>query len=264
MKKALLQAIVLAALFFAVWYGLSRIDWLKLFKIEHISSKTEEQVGDILWDAFSQSEDEVSNTKITLPVDSILTRLCKANGINRSEIKLHVIKSDQVNAFAFPNKHMVVFTALINDCENESELAGVMAHELAHIHKNHVTQKLIKEVGLTTLISITSGNAGGAIIKRMLKTLSSTAYDRKLETEADLTAVDYLVKANINPEAFADFLERLADSEPEIVSDMTWMSTHPDSRKRALKILEVSEKKHHENSPILAPETWQEVKDQVK
>lgn len=264
MKKAFLQAVVFAALFFAAWYALSRIDWVKIFGIEHLSSKTEEQVGDVLWDAFSQSEDEITDTQITLPVDTILTRLCKANGINRSEIKLHVIKSDQINAFAFPNKHMVVFTALINDCKNESELAGVMAHELAHIQKKHVTQKLIKEVGLTTLVSITSGNAGGAIIKRMLKTLSSTAYDRKLETEADLTAVDYLVKAKINPEDFAGFLDRLADNEPEIVSDMTWMSTHPDSRKRAQKILELSETKPHESTFILTTETWQKVKELVK
>jgi predicted Zn-dependent protease len=67
--------------------------------------------------------------------------------------------------------------------------------------------------------------------------LSSSAYDRKLETEADLTAVGYLEKAGINPEPFANFLYRLSDETKNLPSQIYWISSHPESKERAEKIM---------------------------
>lgn len=263
MMKLFFQIIAVVALFFGTWFVLSRVDWLKIFKVEQASKKTEEKLGNLFWEVFSQSEKEIHNEKITLPVDSILTSICNANGIDRKEIKLHVIKSDEINAFAFPNKHLVVFTNLVADCQNEAELAGVMAHELAHIQKHHVMKKLIKEVGLSALISIASGGSS-EIIRQLAKTISSTAYDRSLESEADLKAIDYLIEAHINPIPFADFLSRLGNDEGDKPNALTWISTHPDSKARAEKIIEYAAGKKQEHEPVLTKETWDKLKDEVK
>ena len=92
-------------------------------------------------------------------------------------------------------------------------------------------------MGYSVLISITTGDAGGGAIKELLGMLSSTAYDRKLEKDADLKAVEYLKNAGISPNGFADFLYRLGDKDGSL-GNLSWISTHPDSKERAKYIRE--------------------------
>ncbi len=74
--------------------------------------------------------------------------LYKVNDIDRDKIKVHLLFKDEVNAFALPDGHLVIFSGLILESENPEELSGVLAHELAHIELNHVMTKLMREVGL--------------------------------------------------------------------------------------------------------------------
>jgi predicted Zn-dependent protease len=238
MKKILVELVLTVAIIAAIWFGFLQVDWMKLLNIEQTTQNTEEKIGDLFWKLLKSSETEITSDSIVAPVDSMLTRICNANSIDRKKVKLHLLLKDEVNAFALPSNHLVVYSGLITSCENEAELYGVLSHELAHMEKNHVMNKLIKEIGLSVLISMSTGNGNAEIMKEALKHLSSTAYDRKLETEADLTAVDYLEKANIDPEPFANFLYRLADETKNLPSQIYWISTHPESKERAEKIIE--------------------------
>ena len=118
----------------------------------------------------------------------------------------------------------------------------------------------MKEVGLSVLISMTTGGGSGEIIKETMKLLSSSAFDRSLEKEADLKAVDYLTQAQIDSEPFAHFLYRLADSS-ENLSYFSWISTHPDSKERSEYIIEYRESLSidttEEGKAILAKATWE-------
>lgn len=238
MKKILVELIISVLILFGVWVLLSQVDWMTLLKIEQTTKNTEEKIGDLFWKMLKSSETEISSDSIVTPVDSMLTRICTANSIDRKKVKLHLLRKDEINAFALPNNHLVVYSGLIAACENEAELYGVIGHELAHMEKNHVMNKLIKEVGLSVLISMTTGNGNADVIREALKHLSSTAYDRSMETEADLTAADYLMKAGIDPEPFANFLYRLSDETQHLPSQIYWISTHPESKERAEKIIE--------------------------
>jgi predicted Zn-dependent protease len=238
MKKILLELVLTVAVIVAVWFGLSQVDWMKLFNIRQTTQNTEEKIGDLFWKILKNSETEITSDSIVVPIDSMLTRICKANSIERKKIKLHLLRKDDINAFALPGDHLVVFSGLITASENESELCGVIGHELAHMEKNHVMNKLVKEVGLSVLISMSTGNGNSEVIKSAIQQISSSAYDRKLETEADLTAVDYLEKAGIDPEPFANFLYRLADQTKNLPSQIYWISSHPESKERAEKIIE--------------------------
>jgi predicted Zn-dependent protease len=211
---------------------------MKLLDIEQTTQNTEEKIGDLFWKMLKSSETEISSDSIVAPVDSMLTRICTTNSIDRKKVKLHLLRKDEINAFALPNNHLVVFSGLIAACENEAEFYGVIGHELAHMEKNHVMNKLVKEIGLSVLISMSTGNVNAEVIKETLKHLSSTAYDRSLETEADLTAADYLINAGIEPEPFANFLYRLADETKNLPNQIYWISTHPESKERAEKIIE--------------------------
>jgi len=264
MKKPIIQGLITILLFFVTWFTLTQIDWMKIFKVQKVTDKTEQKLGELFWEVFKKSEKEIKNTHVVNSVDSIVTHICKANKIDRSKLKIHVLEKDDINAFALPNGHLIIYSGLILNSENQEELAGVICHEIAHIELNHVIKKLIKEIGLSVLISMTTGNSDAEVIKETAKMLSSSAFDRSLEKDADIKAVDYLVNANINPEPFADFLFKLSDTEHEATKYLIWISTHPDSKDRAEYIIEYKKGKETQCKPILSNETWDKLKAALK
>jgi predicted Zn-dependent protease len=264
MKKVLIELVLTVAIMAAVWLGLSQVDWMKLLNIEETTQNTEEKIGDLFWKMIKNTESEITLDSIVAPIDSMLTKICTANSIDREKVKFHLIRKDEINAFALPNNHLVLYSGLITCCENEAELCGVLGHELAHMEKNHVMNKLIKEMGLSVLISMSAGNGSAEIMKEALKHLSSTAYDRKLETEADLTAVEYLEKADIDPEPFANFLYRLADQTKNLPSQIYWISTHPESKERAEKIIECIKGKDFPKVEVKDSLRFEELKTNLK
>ncbi len=124
-------------------------------------------------------------------------------------------------------------------------------------------KKLVKEIGLAVVITMTSGNGNTQVLIESLKTLTSSAYDRSLEEDADIKAVDYLIKANINPEPFADFLYSLG-SDPKTEEYLSWISSHPYSKERAEYIITYSKEKDYKKEPILNSATWEQLKQGAK
>lgn len=121
-KKILLQSLVSVVLFLAVLFSFSRVDWLSVFDLRE--TVIEEKLGDMYWDLYSGSAVFVESDTVIAPLDSLLLHLCEANDIERDKIKLHVVQSDEVNAFAFPDNHLVVFTSLIAKCEIRKNYVG--------------------------------------------------------------------------------------------------------------------------------------------
>jgi predicted Zn-dependent protease len=231
MKKILFQGLVLLLVLAGGIYLLTRVDWMGLLRIDKATEKVEQQLGDLIWS--QQGMDELPKDSNYKRVDRIIRRLCAANEIDVKRVKLHIVENGEVNAFALPDYHMVVYSGLLKNVKNDGELAGVLGHELAHMELSHVMKKLGKEVGLSVLISITTGELGGDVIKEVIGMLSSSAYDRKLEKDADAQAVKYLRKAGIDHDDFANFLDRLGQEEAGVPKELSWLSTHPDSRERA-------------------------------
>jgi predicted Zn-dependent protease len=206
MRKPLVEGIITVILFFSILFTLRQADWMSVFKVEQITKTAEEKLGNVFWDFFRKT-DENKDQPLNAGVDSLVTSICRANKIDRNSIKVHILNKDEINAFALPDGHLVIYSGLIMACANQEELSGVISHELAHIQLNHVMKKLIKEVGLSLLISI-SDYPGSGKIQEAAKLLTSTAFDRNFEKEADLKAVDYLIKTRLNPAPFANFLQK--------------------------------------------------------
>jgi len=263
MRKPLFRGLVIILLFFTTWFLLQQVDWMRILKVEKITEKTEQKLGELFWEIFKKTERENTNQFVTNTIDSLLTKICVSNNIKRSQIKIHVLDKKDVNAFALPNKRLVINSGLILAAENQEELCGVIAHEIAHIELNHVMKKLMKEVGLSVLISMTTGGSGTEAIREAAKMLSSTAFDRGLEREADMKAVDYLINANIDTEPFANFMQKLSDKESDIMKYLSWISTHPDSKERAENIIEYSRGKTKETKPVISQKTWENLKEML-
>ena len=263
MKKPIIQGLITIFLFFGAWFVLSQVDWMTVFKVQKVTDKTEQKLGEFFWEVFKNSEKEIRNIHVVNSVDSIVTQICKSNKIDKEKLKVHVLNKDEINAFALPNGHLMVYSGLILNSDNQEELTGVICHEIAHIELNHVMKKLVNEIGLSVLISMTTGNRGAEVIKETARMLSSSAFDRSLEKEADIKAVEYLINANVNPEPFADFLYKLSENEDKATKYLTWISTHPESKERAEYIIEYWKDKETEYNHILSDETWNKLKEKL-
>jgi predicted Zn-dependent protease len=249
MNKTLFRFLLIVLVGMAIYAGLKEIPWKKIFHIDDVNIEIGKEFGDQMWDAIQQQETLDTNERNNHLVDTLVDIIClqtggnkgKGNQLKREDFKVHVIVKDQVNAFAMPGGHLVVHTGLIEACKSPEQLAGVLAHEMTHITQEHVTKKLVKEVGLGVLASIVGGN--GEIVREVLRHLSSTAYDRSLEKEADLMGAEMLHNVGINPEGMAEFMDYMANlPESKAMENLDWLSTHPDSKDRATEIREAAKK----------------------
>jgi predicted Zn-dependent protease len=261
-KKIILPGFLILTSFFGLFLTLSQVDFVSYFHVKEIRSSSESKIGDLIWDEISSTSDVISNDSITETLDKLIAPICEKNNIEKDSLKIHIVVNNDINAFALPNSHLVVYTGLIKECKNQEALQGVLGHEIAHIANNHVMKKLSKEIGLSVLLSATTGGKGSVIVKEILKSLTSSAYDRTLEKEADMASVDYLLKANINPEPLADFMFELAQQKDNSDS-LYWISSHPESEERANYILDYLKGKTYKKILTISIEDWENYKKAV-
>jgi predicted Zn-dependent protease len=263
MRKLLFQGLVSVGIFFGTWFLLMQVNWIRILHIQKATDKVQEELGDLFWDVFKQNDPEIKKDKIVNAVDSIILSICKANQIDYKKIKLHILQKNEINAFALPNGHLIVYSGLLLNSDNAEQLAGVLGHEIAHIELDHVMKKLANEIGLSVLFSLTTGNKNPELVKQIAKTLSSTAFERKMEKQADIQSVDYLTKASINPLPFADFLLKLSAKDSPVNEYLSWISTHPDSKERAAYINNLIKNKNYISKPIISKATWNLMKKEI-
>ncbi|HEX2331436.1 MAG TPA: M48 family metallopeptidase [Candidatus Angelobacter sp.] len=143
-----------------------------------------------------------------------------------------VVDSDEVNAFALPGGFFYVNTGLILTAQNEAELAGVLAHEIAHVAARHATRNMTK-VQVWNLASIplmfVAGPAGFAIrqVSSVAFPMSTLKFSRDAEREADLLGLEYEYAAGYDPEAFISFFERLGSKREKKNFLAKAFSSHP-------------------------------------
>jgi predicted Zn-dependent protease len=146
---------------------------------------------------------------------------------------IKVIDSEDVNAFALPGGFFFVNSGLILKADTEAELAGVMAHEIAHVAARHGTRQATRGqvANLATIPLIFMGGWTGYGIRQaasVLIPIGFLSFSRAFESEADLLGLQYLYKTGYDPEAFVDFFEKIQSMEkkkPGTISKV--FSTHP-------------------------------------
>jgi beta-barrel assembly-enhancing protease len=142
---------------------------------------------------------------------------------------------DQVNAVALPGGYVYIFSGLMLAAEDEAELAGVLAHELAHVTQRHIAQQLVAQLGLELLLQMALGQDPGVV--RQLATLVAAqgafmSFSREAEREADYHGVLYLARAGWAPESYARFFDKLA-AAGESPAVLAFLQTHPAPSERA-------------------------------
>lgn len=145
-----------------------------------------------------------------------------------------VIESPEVNAFALPGGFCFVHTGLLMEAETEAEMAGVLAHEIAHVAARHGTRQAsrgqIANLATIPLVILTGGWAGYGIQQAANIAIPAAfmQFSRGFEREADFLGLQYLYAAGYDPTAFVDFFEKLASmrkTKPGALASV--FSSHP-------------------------------------
>lgn len=166
---------------------------------------------------------------------------------NQLPWEFHVVEDPAINAFAIPGGHVYVNTGLIENADNASELAGVMAHEISHVLARHSTEQLSRQYGLSVIAGAVLGQNPGALAQIAAQIAAGGAmarFSREAEREADEIGIQAMAAAGYNPMGMATMFEELMEhskGQPGKVEQ--FFSTHPltservaDARKRAERI----------------------------
>jgi len=146
---------------------------------------------------------------------------------------IKVVEDDEINAFALPGGFFYVNTGLIMAADSEAELAGVMAHEIAHVAARHATRNMTKgqiwNIASIPLIFI-GGPVGFAVQEAagLAVPMGFLKFSRDAEREADLLGIEYEYKAGYDPTSFVSFFEKLKAQEKKKGNFISKaFSTHP-------------------------------------
>jgi beta-barrel assembly-enhancing protease len=165
---------------------------------------------------------------------------------------IKVLDTEEVNAFALPGGFFFVNSGLILKAESEAELAGVMAHEIAHVACRHGTRQATKGdiAQIATIPLIFMGGWTGYAIRQgmgLAIPMGFLAFSRGMEAEADYFGLQYMYKAGYDPTAFVDFFEKIETLEKKKPGSVAKVfSTHPMTDDRI-------KKSQDEIQTILAP-----------
>ena len=164
------------------------------------------------------------------------------NHSQRQDITYHfkVVNTEAVNAFAVPGGYLYVNIGLIRAAESESELAGVIGHEIGHVVGKHGVKQLTRQLGLAAVIQLALGEDQSKL-EQIVTGLAANGilmkYSRDAEREADEYAVQEMYDAGIDPEGLAIFFERLLNLQRRSPSKLEQLfSTHPPTVERVTTI----------------------------
>lgn len=182
----------------------------------------------------------VRNASADQYVEQLGQRIVRQTPYAGQDFEFNLYRSNEINAFALPGGYIYVSTGLVNAADNVSELAGVLAHEIAHVTLGHSAEQMTRvqkaNLGAGLLCVFTSACQSGA--GQAVLNAGGSAYlakfSRSAEREADLTAIQYLVASGIHPNGLVTMFEELArmrKSNPGLLD--AWFSSHPDAEDRA-------------------------------
>ena len=233
----------------------SHMDQIKPGSIEDVTAVGNRDIGSRGWLNWYSTDAEIrmgrqyaaeieKSTKfITDPVVTEYVNRIGQNLVKNSDAKvpftIKVIDSDEINAMALPGGFFYVNSGLILNADEEAELAGVMAHEIAHVAAHHAAREMTRmhyaQIGSIPLIFI-GGWTGYGIYEGAANIgipMSFIEFSREFESQADYLGVQYMYRAGYDPQAFISFFEKvqaLEKRKPGIVARA--FADHPQTPDR--------------------------------
>lgn len=218
---ALLMPLGLFALF------ISDSDRFARWVVDRIPVEQEARLGDLV---VAQSRLQFTLRDSGPAVDAVRKIGEPLTAGTRHRYRWFIAERPDVNAFAAPGGVVVVFSGLLEKVESPEELAGVLAHEIAHAELRHSLTIMVKSLGIRSLVALLTGDLSGDGFVEFGTRLLSLSYSREAEREADREGFRRIVSARIDPAGMIRFYEKLgaiSRLEPPAI-----LSTHPATGER--------------------------------
>ena len=203
-------------------------------------------------------------------VESLGDFLVNTSELSNKKFTFTILNSPIVNAFALPGGYIYLTRGLIYLCQNEAQLAGVIAHEIGHVTARHTAKRYTKNFGVGLLANILGVINKNMVINDLVNKSASLyllSFSRSQEYEADRLAVRYMARAGFDPNQMGEFLrlmEKFSRLKRKIVKDLgetsELLKTHPNSSKRVKEVIKNSKEKIPFN-PITGSEVFLKIID---
>lgn len=176
-------------------------------------------------------------------------------------VQITVVEEKQVNAFAVPGGHIVVFSGLLDKMRRPEELAALLAHEYSHVELRHTTRSLMQSLGTYMAVSLIFGDLTGvsAVLVENANSLKNLEYSRSLEKEADLNGMRLLEARHINPEGYI-WLFGTLKKESGGAAPSEWLSSHPDMDNRIGYVKKEMKPGQEGPLPASMQATWKQIR----
>ena len=210
--------------------------------LDSFNSKEERQLGLAFYRSLRANLTFIDDPQINYYIDSVGQRLASHSDAAGDKFHFFIIKAATINAFAGPAAYIGIHTQLILEAKNESQLASVLAHEIAHVSQRHLA-RAIDNSGQSTALTIAAllaailvgtedSQAGQAVFLSGIAGSQQSAinFTRGNEYEADRIGIGILSDTKINPQGMVEFFEILQHKSPD--NGIEYLRTHPLSNNR--------------------------------
>jgi predicted Zn-dependent protease len=203
----------------------------------NFSSKEEQQLGLAFYRSLRANLTFIDDLQINYYINSLGQRLASHSDAAGNHFHFFIVKAPTINAFAGPAAYIGIHTQLILEADNESQLASVLAHEIAHVAQRHLarafdnsgqsTAMTVATLLAAILVGTQDSQAGQAVLMSGIagNQQSSINFTRSNEYEADRVGIGILSNTGINPQGMVDFFEILLDKSPD--NEIEYLRTHP-------------------------------------
>lgn len=240
---------VVIALIFTVFsfFGLFRwgIPWASEQIALSLPHKTNELISsntlDFL-DKYFLSESRLDDTRKKRIRDRFETQLLPmAKGDDAIQYRIFFREWEEIpNAFALPSGDIILTDKFVDLAENQQEIDAILLHEMGHIVHRHTLQSIVSGTIVTTIVMMVAGDSNGLADMGIGvgSLLVSSKYSRAHEAEADRYAFDHMLQQGIDPQAFANIMDRITSYTKDLRNEKEIQDYNPQDEERAENLMD--------------------------
>lgn len=232
------------------------------FAAERVPLDWEVRLGEAVAAEIAPTEKRSHDPAAQAALNAMVARLA-GDTPSRYRYQVALVEESTVNALTTPGGRILVYRGLLDRAQSPEDVAGVLAHEMAHVDRRHTTQALFQQLSLKAVLAAVSGDPRGmGQVLEVAGGLGGLRYSRSAEREADQDGMRRLLDAEVDPRGMVRFFADLKAHE-EAMPQVEALSSHPLTQERmeaATALAEDWRAKGRPARPVLTPEQWKALK----
>lgn len=221
---------------------------------QFVPQRVQDPIGKQVVEAARGKASYCTGTEGLQALDTLVDRLA-ATADHDAPFRVYVVDDEVLNAFAAPGGHVVIYREIITQAHDPQELAGVLAHEMAHELAGHPASGLVATLGYGIFSLLTPG--GGEIGSEIAASVVASKFSRDDELEADRLGIALLNAAGLDSRGLARFFDTMTAAGREVPGALEFLSSHPTGDHRQAQVASLQ----REGAPALGDVQWQALRN---